>query len=70
MNGPFTLIYAAACGIIRSLILNLNSHFDYVPVDDVIKSMVIASWKHGIVKDLYLKHLSLLLLTKINYLNN
>jgi len=53
MNGPFTFLFAAGSGIIRSTFINIKNHIDYVAVDDVIKSMLIASWKHGTQKNWY-----------------
>jgi len=53
MNGPFTFLFAAASGIVRTIVLNVKNHSNYVAVDDVIKSMIIASWKHGTQSDLY-----------------
>jgi len=47
-NGPFGMLSGGGKGILRVAWCDPNLIFDLVPVDVVIKVLIIAAWKCGI----------------------
>ncbi|XP_020296924.1 fatty acyl-CoA reductase 1-like [Pseudomyrmex gracilis] len=46
-NGPMGLLTAGGAGVLRVVHLDSNVLSDFIPVDIVIKAMIIAAWKRG-----------------------
>lgn len=49
-NGPVALLAASGKGIVRSMYTNPDLVSDYVPVDLVVKAILIGSWRKGITR--------------------
>lgn len=45
LNGPFGLVIGAAIGVYQITLTSGDCKLDYVPVDILIKAMIIAGWK-------------------------
>lgn len=49
-NGPVAVIVAICTGIHRILKTTLDSYLDYQPVDVVVKSIILSTWKEANAK--------------------
>lgn len=47
-NGPIALSVACGKGVLRLLHVDKNTKDNYVPVDTVTKSLIVAAWKRGV----------------------
>ncbi|CAH0549647.1 unnamed protein product [Brassicogethes aeneus] len=50
-NGPVGLLMGAGKGIMRSMYVNPDVRADYMPVDLVIKAMILVAWDKGLKKE-------------------
>lgn len=49
-NGPSGMICASACGFLRSIYSIRSKRTDLIPVDVVVKTIIIAGWRAGVSK--------------------